>query len=408
MSPATKTTLNPAQLDQMAIDTIRFLSVDAVQKANSGHPGLPLGAAAMAYVLWTRFLRHNPADPQWSNRDRFVLSAGHGSMLLYSLLHLTGYDLPLDQIKLFRQWGSMTPGHPERGLTPGVETTTGPLGQGFGNGVGMAISEAHLAARFNRPGFEIVDHCTYGLVSDGDLMEGVASEAASLAGQLELGKLIYLFDNNHVTLSAGTNIATNEDYAQRFQAYGWHTQSVEDGNDVEAIGQALQAEEVKLTKQNLGWPVEPPFDIPPEALAHFREAVPRGRDAEAEWQDRFSRYATIHPDLAREFQERMHGELPAGWDADIPVFPADPKGMMTRMASGKVMNAIAPKLPSLMGGSADLDPSTFTALKGAGDFESSDRASGATCTSAFANTGWARFSTAWPCMAASFHTARRS
>jgi len=415
MSPATKTTLNPAQLDQMAIDTIRFLSVDAVQKANSGHPGLPLGAAAMAYVLWTRFLRHNPADPQWSNRDRFVLSAGHGSMLLYSLLHLTGYDLPLDQIKLFRQWGSMTPGHPERGLTPGVETTTGPLGQGFGNGVGMAISEAHLAARFNRPGFEIVDHCTYGLVSDGDLMEGVASEAASLAGQLELGKLIYLFDNNHVTLSAGTNIATNEDYAQRFQAYGWHTQSVEDGNDVEAIGQALQAarnetrrpslilvrthlgfgspnkqdtfeahgsplgvEEVKLTKQNLGWPVEPPFDIPPEALAHFREAVPRGRDAEAEWQDRFSRYATIHPDLAREFQERMHGELPAGWDADIPVFPADPKGMMTRMASGKVMNAIAPKLPSLMGGSADLDPSTFTALKGAGDFESSDRASGDT------------------------------
>jgi transketolase len=399
----------------MAIDTIRFLSVDAVQKANSGHPGLPLGAAAMAYVLWTRFLRHNPADPQWSNRDRFVLSAGHGSMLLYSLLHLTGYDLPLDQIKLFRQWGSMTPGHPERGLTPGVETTTGPLGQGFGNGVGMAISEAHLAARFNRPGFEIVDHCTYGLVSDGDLMEGVASEAASLAGQLELGKLIYLFDNNHVTLSAGTNIATNEDYAQRFQAYGWHTQSVEDGNDVEAIGQALQAarnetrrpslilvrthlgfgspnkqdtfeahgsplgvEEVKLTKQNLGWPVEPPFDIPPEALAHFREAVPRGRDAEAEWQDRFSRYATIHPDLAREFQERMHGELPAGWDADIPVFPADPKGMMTRMASGKVMNAIAPKLPSLMGGSADLDPSTFTALKGAGDFESSDRASGDT------------------------------
>jgi transketolase len=369
----------------------------------------------MAYVLWTRFLRHNPADPQWSNRDRFVLSAGHGSMLLYSLLHLTGYDLPLDQIKLFRQWGSMTPGHPERGLTPGVETTTGPLGQGFGNGVGMAISEAHLAARFNRPGFEIVDHCTYGLVSDGDLMEGVASEAASLAGQLELGKLIYLFDNNHVTLSAGTNIATNEDYAQRFQAYGWHTQSVEDGNDVEAIGQALQAarnetrrpslilvrthlgfgspnkqdtfeahgsplgvEEVKLTKQNLGWPVEPPFDIPPEALAHFREAVPRGRDAEAEWQDRFSRYATIHPDLAREFQERMHGELPAGWDADIPVFPADPKGMMTRMASGKVMNAIAPKLPSLMGGSADLDPSTFTALKGAGDFESSDRASGDT------------------------------
>ncbi|HEV8414675.1 MAG TPA: hypothetical protein VGQ49_13860 [Bryobacteraceae bacterium] len=223
MIPATKTILNPAQLDQLAINTIRFLSVDAVQKADSGHPGLPLGAAPMAYVLWTRFLRHNPINPQWSNRDRFVLSAGHGSMLLYSLLHVTGYDLPLDQIKQFRQWGSITPGHPERGLTPGVETTTGPLGQGFGNGVGIAISEAHLAARYNRPGFDIVDHFTYGLVSDGDLMEGVSSEAASLAGQMELGKLIYLFDNNHVTLSAGTNISCNEDHARRFEAYGWHT-----------------------------------------------------------------------------------------------------------------------------------------------------------------------------------------
>jgi transketolase len=411
----TPTTVNKAQLDQLAIDTIRFLSLDAVQKANSGHPGLPMGAAPMAYVLWTRFLRHNPVDPQWSNRDRFVLSAGHGSMLLYSLLHLTGYDLPLDQIKQFRQWGSTTPGHPERGLTPGVETTTGPLGQGFGNGVGMAIAEAHLAARYNQPGFEIVDHYTYGLVSDGDLMEGVASEAASLAGQLELGKLIYLFDNNHVTLSAGTNITCNEDHAKRFEAYGWHTQSVEDGNDLEAIDRALRAarsetrrpslilvrthlgygsphkqdtfeahgsplgvDEVKLTKQNLGWPVEPLFLIPPEALAHFREALPRGRDAESEWRDRFSRYATMYPDLAREFEERMRGGLPAGWDADIPVFPADPKGMMTRVASGKVMNAIAPRLPSLMGGSADLDPSTHTALKGAGDFESSDRASGDT------------------------------
>ncbi len=415
MSATTKTTSAPAQPDQLAINTIRFLSVDAVQQANSGHPGLPLGAASMAYVLWTRFLRHNPINPQWSDRDRFVLSAGHGSMLLYSLLHLTGYDLPLDQIKLFRQWGSITPGHPERGVTPGVETTTGPLGQGFGNGVGMAISEAHLAARYNRPGFEIVDHFTYGLVSDGDLMEGVASEAASLAGQLKLGKLIYLFDDNHVTLSAGTNIATNEAHAQRFEAYGWHTQSVEDGNDVEAIDRALRAarnetrrpslilvrthlgfgspnkqdtfeahgsplgaEEVKLTKKNLGWPVEPLFRIPPEALAHFREALPRGRRAESEWRDRFSRYAAKHPDLAREFQGRMRGELPAGWDADIPVFPADPKGMMTRVASGKVMNAIAPKLPSLMGGSADLDPSTHSALKGAGDFESSDRASGDT------------------------------
>jgi len=415
MSALTVTTLNPVQLDQLSINALRFLSVDAVQKANSGHPGLPLGAAAMAYTLWTRFLRHNPINPNWSNRDRFVLSAGHGSALLYSLLHVTGYDLPLDQIKQFRQWGSITPGHPERGLTPGVETTTGPLGQGFGNGVGMAISEAHLAARYNRPGFEIVDHFTYGLVSDGDLMEGVSSEAASLAGQLELGKLIYLFDNNHVTLSAGTNISCNEDHAKRFEAYGWHAQSVEDGNDVEAIDQALRAarsesrrpslilvrthlgfgspnkqdtfeahgsplgvEEVKLTKQNLGWPVAPPFDIPPEALAHFREAVPRGVQAESEWRDLFARYATIHPDLAREFEQRMRGELPAGWDADIPAFPADVKGMKTRVASGKVMNAIAPKLPSLMGGSADLDPSTHTALEGAGDFESSDRASGDT------------------------------
>jgi len=223
MSAATTATCNSAQLDQLAINTIRFLSVDAIQKAESGHPGLPLDAAPMAYVLWARFLQHNPRNPQWLNRHRFVLSAGHGSALLYSLLHLTGYDVPLDQIKQFRQWGSITPGHPERGLTPGVETTTGPLGQGFGNGVGMAIAEAHLAARYNRPGFEIVNHFTYGLVSDGDLMEGVASEAASLAGQLELGKLIYLFDDNHVTLSAGTNIASHEDHAKGFQAYGWHT-----------------------------------------------------------------------------------------------------------------------------------------------------------------------------------------
>ena len=240
MSTATKT-LNPAQLDQLSINTIRFLSVDAVQKANSGHPGLPLGAAPMAYVLWTRFLRHNPINSQWPNRDRFVLSAGHGSMLLYSLLHLTGYKLSLDQIKQFRQWGSITPGHPERGVTPGVETTTGPLGQGFGNAIGMAISEASLAARYNRPGFEIVNHFTYCLVSDGDLMEGVASEAASLAGQLELGKLICLFDDNHVTLSAGTNISSHEDHARRFEACGWHTQSVEDGNDVEAIDLAIRA-----------------------------------------------------------------------------------------------------------------------------------------------------------------------
>ena len=408
-------TPDSAELDRLSIDTIRFLSVDAVQKANSGHPGLPLGAAPMAYVLWTRFLRHNPANPQWFNRDRFVLSAGHGSMLLYSLLHLTGYDVPLEQIKQFRQWGSITPGHPEHGLTPGVEATTGPLGQGFGNGVGMAIAEAHLAAHYNRPGFDIIDHCTYGLVSDGDLMEGVASEAASLAGQLELGKLIYLFDDNHVTLSAGTNIATNEDCAQRFRAYGWHTQSVEDGNDLAAIDNALRAarsdlkrpslilvrthlgygspnkqdtfeahgsplgvEEVALTKRNLGWPVEPLFHVPPAARAHFRKALARGQSAEAAWQARFSDYAREYPALARDYLLFMRGELPAGWDADVPVFPADPRGMKTRVASGKVMSALAPHLPSLFGGSADLDPSTHTALKDAGDFESPDRASGDT------------------------------
>ncbi len=412
MSVVTATTCNPAQLDQLAINTIRFLSVDAVQKAESGHPGLPLGAAPMAYVLWVRFLRHNPRNPQWLNRDRFVLSAGHGSALLYSLLHLTGYDVPLDQIKQFRQWGSITPGHPERDLTPGVETTTGPLGQGFGNGVGMAFSEAHLAARYNRPGFEIVNHFTYGLVSDGDLMEGVASEAASLAGQLKLGKLIYLFDDNHVTLSAGTNIASDEDHAKRFEAYGWHTHSVKDGNDLEAIdgalrearsetkrpslilvrthlgfgspkqdsfeahGSPLGIEDVKLTKLKLGWPVEPLFDVPAEALAQLRDALPRGQRFESEWRELFSRYIAQHPDLGREFETVMRGELHAGWDADIPIFPADSKGMKTRVAAGKVMAAIAPNLPSLMGGSADLDPSTHTQLKGAGDFESSDRASG--------------------------------
>ena len=395
-------------LDAQSINTLRFLSVDAVQKANSGHPGLPLGAAAMAYVLWTRFLKHHPANPEWFDRDRFVLSAGHGSMLLYSLLHVTGYALTLQQIKQFRQWGSITPGHPERGLTPGVETTTGPLGQGFGNGVGLAMAEAHLAARYNRPGFEIVDHHTYGIVSDGDLMEGVASEAASLAGHLQLGKLIYLYDNNHVTLSAGTAITFTEDCARRFEAYGWHTQVVKDGNDLAAIehtlhsaraetqrpslilvnthlgygsphkqdtfeahGSPLGTEEVRLTKEKLGWPMEPQFYIPEPVRAHFLQAVGRGERAEAMWTDKFSAYAQAFPDLAGELRQLMRGELPAGWDADIPQFPADAKGMATRVASGKVMNAIASHMPALIGGSADLDPSTFTALKGFGDFEPS-------------------------------------
>jgi transketolase len=393
------------KLDQLCINTVRFLSVDAVQKAKSGHPGMPLGAAPMAYVLWTRLLKHNPRNPDWFDRDRFVLSAGHGSMLLYSLLHLTGYDLSLDDIKQFRQFGSRAPGHPERGHTPGVEVTTGPLGQGLANAVGMAMAEAQLGARYNRPGFEVIDHATYAIVSDGDLMEGVASEAASLAGHLRLGKLTCLYDDNRVTLSAGTDIAFTEDRARRFEAYGWHTVSVPDGNDLAAIEAALRAacaetarpslvlirthigygspnkhdtfeahgsplgvEEVRLTKQDLDWPVEPPFLIPEEALSRFREAVALGARAEAASNERMTAYAQAFPDLAEELLRMLRGELPRDWDADLPVFPADAKGIATRVASGKVMNAIAPRLPALTGGSADLDPSTYTALKGLGDF----------------------------------------
>lgn len=393
------------ELDQLCINTIRFLSVDAVQKANSGHPGLPLDAAPMAYVLWTRMLKHNPANPVWFDRDRFVLSAGHGSMLLYSLLHLTGYDLPLEEIKRFRQWDSKAPGHPERGLTPGVEITTGPLGQGFANAVGMAIAEAQLAARYNRPEFAVIDHATYVLASDGDLMEGVASEAASLAGHLRLGKLTCLYDDNRVTLAAGTDITFSEDRGRRFEAYGWHTVSVADGNDLTEIDAALQAagaeaarpslilvrthigygsphkhdsfeahgsplgvEEVRLTKQDLGWPVEPTFLIPEAALAHFRAALAQGARDELAWNDRMAAYAETYPDVAQELQRSLRGELPPGWDQDMPVFPADEKGIATRVASGKVMNAIAPRVPALAGGSADLDPSTYTALKGFGDF----------------------------------------
>jgi transketolase len=366
---------------------------------------MPLGAAPMAYVLWTRLLKHNPRNPDWFDRDRFVLSAGHGSMLLYSLLHLTGYDLSLDDIKQFRQFGSKAPGHPERGHTPGVETTTGPLGQGFANAVGMAIAEAQLAARYNRPGFDVIDHATYAIVSDGDLMEGVASEAASLAGHLRLGKLICLYDDNYVTLAAGTDITFSEDRARRFEAYGWHTVFVPDGNDLASIDAALRAaraetvrpslilvrthigygspnkhdtfeahgsplgvDEVRLTKQNLGWPTEPPFLIPEEALTHFREAVPRGANDEATSTGRMTAYAKAFPELAQDLRRSLSGELPPGWDADIPVFPVDAKGMATRVASGKVMNAIAPRLSALTGGSADLDPSTHTALKGLGDF----------------------------------------
>jgi transketolase len=423
MDTETKTPKIDQDLDDLCVNTIRFLSVDAVQKANSGHPGLPLDAAPMGYVLWTRFLKHNPRNPHWFDRDRFVLSAGHGSMMLYSLLYLTGYDLSLEQIKNFRQWGSKTPGHPEAHLTPGVEVTTGPLGQGFANGVGMAIAEAHLAARYNRPGFEVINHYTYGLVSDGDLMEGISSEAASLAGHLKLGKLIYLYDNNHVSLAAGTNITFTEDRAKRFEAYGWHTISIEDGNDLVAIDQALEAaqeeterpslilvrthigygspnkqdtyqahgsplgeEEVRLTKENLGWPVEPPFYVPDEALAFFRQAVDRGEKGERTWDTLYGEYASQHPYLAEELHNLMHGELPEGWEVNLPHFSAESKPMATRVASQKALNAIAPELPGLIGGAADLAPSTHTTLEGLGDFEPPSWESGDTQGSA--GGGW--------------------
>jgi transketolase len=394
-----------ASLDQLCINTIRTLAMDAVQKANSGHPGLPMGAAAMAYVLWTRFLRHHPTNPSWPNRDRFILSAGHGCMLLYSLLHLTGYDLPLDELKRFRQWGSLTPGHSEYGLTPGVETTTGPLGQGFGNGVGMAIAERFLATHFNRPGYPIVDHYVYAIVSDGDLMEGISSEAASLAGHLGLGKLIYLYDDNRITIDGSTSLAFTENVGQRFEAYGWHVQRV-DGNDLkgveaalsgaqaaterpsliiarthiaygspnkqdtaEAHGAPLGEEEIKLTKRALGWPLEPAFYIPGEALAHFREALQRGRAWETQWQAQFDAYAAAHPELAAEWRTVINGRLPEGWADKLPAFTPGGGGMATREASGKVLNAIAPHLPTLIGGSADLTPSNNTYLKGYGDFQ---------------------------------------
>ena len=393
-------------LDELCINTIRFLSVDAVQQANSGHPGLPMGAAPMAYVLWTKFLRHSPRNPGWPDRDRFVLSAGHGSMLLYSLLHLNGYDLSLDDLKNFRQWGSKTPGHPEYGDTPGVETTTGPLGQGFATGVGMAIAERHLAAKFNKANQDIVNHYTYGIVSDGDLMEGISHEAASLAGHLKLGKLIYLYDDNHISIEGKTDIAFTENRLQRFEAYGWHVRQVEDGNDLQAIEEALIAarnesdrpsliavrtsigfgspnrqdtakahgeplgdEERKLTKENLGWPQEPAFYIPEEALAHFRKSVDKGLELEQSWTTSFRNYLNDYPAEGAGFEKQLKGELPQGWDKDIPVFAADPKGKATRVISGQVLNAIAKNVPALMGGSADLAPSNKTFIDGETSFQ---------------------------------------
>lgn len=393
------------ELDQLCINTIRTLSLDAVQKAESGHPGLPLGAAPMAYVLWTRFLRHNPKNPKWQNRDRFLLSAGHGSMLVYSLLHLTGYDLPLEELKNFRQWESKTPGHPEYGLTPGVEITTGPLGQGFANGVGMALGAAHLAAKFNRDGFPVIDHFVYAIVSDGDLMEGVASEAASLAGHLKLGKLIYLYDDNRVTIEGFTSLAFTEDVPKRFEAYGWHTSTVEDGNDLDGIERAIReaqavtdrpslisvktvigfgmpaagtrkahsdapgAEAVKETKRALQWPEDDEFYLPTAALKHFRAAIERGAQAEAEWNALVSRYNDEHAEQGQAWTDLMSGELPAGWTDKLPAF-ADAKPIATRVASGEVINALANVLPALIGGSADLGVSNNTDIKEGGSFQS--------------------------------------
>ena len=393
-------------LDHLSINTIRALSIDAVQKASSGHPGLPLGAAPMAYVLWTRFLAHNPRDPSWPDRDRFVLSAGHGSMLLYSLLHLTGYDVSMAELQSFRQWGSKTPGHPEVFETPGVECTTGPLGQGSANAVGMAIAERALAHRFNKPGHTIVDHYTYALVSDGDLMEGLSAEAASLAGHLKLGKLIYLYDSNDICLDGPTDETFTEDTARRYGAYGWQVIRVENGDtDTSAIERAIQSareddsrpsiiiikttigfgspnkqgtssshgsplgvDEVALTKQALGVDSQEAFKIPQAALAHFRTAVDKGERAHSAWQTRFDAYAAAHPELAAEWKRRWAGELPAGWDSELPSWPTGDK-VATRVAAGKVENALAARLPELMGGDADLSCSTMTAIEDAGSFD---------------------------------------
>ncbi len=390
-------------VDQLCIDTVRTLAMDAVERANSGHPGTAMALAPLAYVLWQRHLRYNPANPEWFGRDRFVLSAGHACMLLYATLHLTGYDLSLDDLKQFRQWGSRTPGHSEHGLTPGVEATTGPLGQGVGNAVGMALAEAHLAQLFNRPGHAIVEHCTYFLASDGDLMEGVSHEACSLAGHLKLGRLIGIYDDNRITIDGTTDLTFSDDTARRFESYGWHVERVADGNDLgaldaalaaarrvadrpslvivrthigygsphkqdtpEAHGAPLGADEVKLTKQRLGWPSLEPFHVPEEALAHWRRVRERGARLEAEWTERHAAYRRAFPELAAELERRLAGRLPEGWEAGLPVFtPKDAQA--TRAASGKVLNAIAPKLPELIGGSADLAGSTNIVFKDGGD-----------------------------------------
>jgi transketolase len=396
-------------LEELCINTIRFLSADAVQNANSGHPGMPMGAAAMAYTLWTKFLKFNPKDPGWFDRDRFVLSAGHGSMLLYSLLHLTGYDLPLAQLKRFRQFGSKTPGHPERGHTPGVEVATGPLGQGFGNAVGLAMAEAWFAARFNRPGHTLIDHHTYGICGDGDLMEGISQEAASLAGHLRLGKLIFLYDHNHISLAGATSLCFTEDVGKRFDAYGWHTRHIHEGNDTEEIAKAIEEaqaetsrpslilvrthigygspkkqdsfeahgnplgeEELQASKKALGWPTMDKFYLPEDAVAYFRKSVDKGASAQSEWQKKFAAYKKDFAKEGAELEQMIAGKLPDNWAADLPKWKPEDKPIATRAAGGQVLNALAKRISNIVGGSADLNPSTSTALKGEGDFQPSE------------------------------------
>jgi len=399
----------PDSLDELCVNTIRFLSIDAVEKAKSGHPGAPMGAAAMAYVLWDRFLKHSPHEPDWPDRDRFVLSCGHASMLLYSLLHLTGYDISIEDIKNFRQWGSKTPGHPEHGVTPGVETTTGPLGQGFSNAVGMAIAEEYLAATFNKPELDIINHYTYVMASDGDMEEGITSEAASIAGTLKLKKLVCLYDDNNISIEGNTKITFSENVGERFKAYGWRVIGPIDGMDVEKVTEAISAAresdsptliicrtiigygspnkagtasthgeplgtaEVALTRNNLKWNY-PAFTIPDEALSHFREAQVRGRAYQDKWQDKINRYRTAFPEEYRHFELTLKGILPEGWDSNLNGLVAQQmKPLSTREASGTILNAIAAKVPSLIGGSADLSPSTKTNLKGVADFTRENR-----------------------------------
>ena len=407
MTTQQQSPVQPKQLEDLCINTIRTLAMDGVQKANSGHPGTAMALAPLTYLLWTKYMRYNPRNPHWFNRDRFILSAGHASMLLYSMLHLTGYDLPLEELKNFRQWGSRTPGHPEYHDVPGVETTTGPLGQGFVNGVGMAIAQRFQASRYNRPDHTLLDHYIYTICSDGDLMEGITSEAASIAGHLKLGKLIYFYDDNKITIEGDTTLAFTENVGARFESYGWHVQHIADVNDLEAMSKAIEAaqaderpsivvtrthiaygspnlqdkekahgaplgeQEILLTKRNLGWPSEEPFYEPEEAVTYFRQAIERGAQQELAWQEQFAAYAKAYPELAQQWQQEQDGKLPEGWDSAIPTFKAG-EAIASRSASGKTINAIAGKLPNLIGGSADLAPSTITYMKDLGDFTANE------------------------------------